>query len=203
MCDPHYEEFEAGTRPIATGDGYTIKVVSGTFQNVTATQAGRTPVSLLDIRITRPGVTLPISVPRGQVGMAYTYRGAAEVVWGAGGGGSSSGALPEGTAALFDEGEAGDGLVFRTRDDARLVQVPAPHVDVSRATEETAAAILLIFGDPIREPIARYGPFVMNTQEEIKQAFADFRSGKLERESRIKTEGGKGKGKGGEGEGEL
>ena len=38
---------------------------------------------------------------------------------------------------------------------------------------------VLIGGKPIGEPIARYGPFVMNTQEEIKGAFAEYRSGKL------------------------
>ena len=40
---------------------------------------------------------------------------------------------------------------------------------------------LLIAGEPIREPIARHGPFVMNTWEEIEQAFRDYRSGKLGR----------------------
>lgn len=44
---------------------------------------------------------------------------------------------------------------------------------------ETDARVLLIAGMPLREPIAAYGPFVMNTADEIRQAFDDFRNGKL------------------------
>ena len=51
----------------------------------------------------------------------------------------------------------------------------------ARATFEASAGgrFLLVAAAPIGEPIARYGPFVMNTDEEIKQAFADYRSGRL------------------------
>ncbi len=39
--------------------------------------------------------------------------------------------------------------------------------------------MLLIAGSPLNEPIARYGPFVMNTREEIYQAIEDYREGKM------------------------
>jgi redox-sensitive bicupin YhaK (pirin superfamily) len=53
---------------------------------------------------------------------------------------------------------------------------------VSIAAPATARApleVLLIGGMPLREPVARYGPFVMNTKEEIIRAFEDYREGRM------------------------
>jgi redox-sensitive bicupin YhaK (pirin superfamily) len=50
---------------------------------------------------------------------------------------------------------------------------------VQVAAGDAGAALLLIAGRPLGEPIARYGPFVMNTREEIAQAFADFQAGRF------------------------
>lgn len=50
---------------------------------------------------------------------------------------------------------------------------------VSIKAGSKGARFILLAADPIKEPIARYGPFVMNTQEEIYQAFDDFRAGKF------------------------
>ena len=44
---------------------------------------------------------------------------------------------------------------------------------------QEALRVVLFAGQPLREPVAAYGPFVMTTQEEIEQAFLDYRSGKF------------------------
>jgi redox-sensitive bicupin YhaK (pirin superfamily) len=57
--------------------------------------------------------------------------------------------------------------------DGNEIRIEAPHENPS------SARVLLIGGQPLNEPIARYGPFVMNAPEEIRQAFEDYRSGRM------------------------
>lgn len=89
--------------------------------------------------------------------------------------------LPEGhTSALFvlkgkvklDAGDAlGEAELALLQRDGETVGVKA----------ETDATILVLSGEPIDEPVVGYGPFVMNTQQQIREAIADYQDGKLGR----------------------
>jgi redox-sensitive bicupin YhaK (pirin superfamily) len=91
-------------------------------------------------------------------------------------------ALPEGHNAFVYvyEGAAaiGDGDDAREVDAQELAVLAGGEVLKLRAGAAGTRAIL-VAGRPLREPVARYGPFVMNTKQEVMQAFVDFQEGKF------------------------
>jgi redox-sensitive bicupin YhaK (pirin superfamily) len=99
-----------------------------------------------------PGAVVEQPLAEGHHAFVYVFEGRAEV-------GSSGHSLSDGQLGLLGPGHS-----------VRLaVQSGAP----------VGARLLLLAGQPLREPVARYGPFVMNTESEIQQALADFRSGRF------------------------
>ncbi|WP_462114747.1 pirin family protein [Lysobacter xanthus] len=85
-------------------------------------------------------------------------------------------ALPEGHA----------GFVYAYEGDVRIGGQPVRTKQLAVLEGEavtfeaaTAARVLLVAGRPLREPVARHGPFVMNTREELQQAFADYQAGRF------------------------
>ena len=96
------------------------------------------------------GARIEHAVSEGHTAIAYLMRGSARF------GGER--AHPARAAVVFDRN--GDTVVIENAGDDRL-------------------ELLMLTGEPIGEPVARYGPFVMNSVEELEQAFADFHSGTM------------------------
>ena len=151
MIPPRYQDTAAELIPIVTDeDGKVwVKVIAGESLGTTAVIETRTPIMYLDIRL-QPGTVLSQAVPEEYDGFCYVWRGSGYL-------GAERRRAEKGQIALFDKGSE-----FRME-----------------AGENSEIRMLLIAGVPLNEPIARHGPFVMNTWEEIEQAFEDYRSGKL------------------------
>jgi redox-sensitive bicupin YhaK (pirin superfamily) len=137
--------------PVVEKAGVSVKVIAGQFDDaVGPVRQPATDPTYMDIRLDA-GVDFSLPVPVGHSAFVYVYEGGLSV------GGSREAATihAQELAVLGDGGEV-------------RLQGRAPR---SRA--------ILVAGRPLREPVARYGPFVMNTREELHQAFADFQSGKF------------------------
>jgi quercetin 2,3-dioxygenase len=151
MIAPEYRDVPPAQVPVYTLDGgATVRVIAGVSRGVTGAVTRPTTEPLyLDIALPA-GTTFEQALPAGHNAFVYVYGGAVEI---------------EGTRvdrermAILANDPAAEGLRVRALDgDAKL---------------------LLIAGQPLNEPIAQYGPFVMNTTQEIHQAMADFQRGAL------------------------
>ena len=151
MVPPRYQDTPPDVIPIATEqEGKVwVKVIAGEALGTKAVIETRSPMMYLDIHL-QPGTVFEQTVPEDFDGFAYVWYG--------------SGFLGESKepAKFGQAGILGEGREFRME---------------ASANEELR--VLLIAGQPLREPIAAHGPFVMNTAEEIQQAFADYQSGRL------------------------
>ena len=154
MIKPRYQEIGAARIPTArTEDGLvSVKIIAGEALGARALIETQTPIMYLHFTL-KPGGRVWQIVPRGYNAFAYVIDGAGR--FGA------------------DEEEATDGqmLMFARDGDEVLMTNPA---DAGSSLD-----VLLIAGVPLHEPVARYGPFVMNTRAEIYQAIEDYQSGRM------------------------
>ncbi len=152
MSEPRYQEY--GPNEIPTVDvapGVRVKVIAGEVAGVRGPidQPATTPV-YLDLHL-EAGGAFRQTLPADHSAFLYVYEGALAV-------GEGSGATPVSAQQLAVLGR-GEAVVLK-------------------ATAAGTRAIL-VAGEPLREPVARYGPFVMNTREEIIQAVDDLRAGRF------------------------
>ena len=158
MCMPWYRDIQSQDVPeLHTAEGVRVRVIAGQSQGVAG--AVQRPASeypsdalYLDLHFSGDQV-FSQALPAGHNAFVYVYRGQLAVL-----GTPGQTAVPAQHMAIL--ANAGDGV---------------------RLQGAAGTRALLIAGSPLREPIAQYGPFVMNSREELMQAVHDFQSGRLGR----------------------
>jgi redox-sensitive bicupin YhaK (pirin superfamily) len=154
MMKPRYQEIPNWQIPKATSaDGLVrVSVIAGVAMGEKAVIETRTPIIYLHYKVEPGGVAIQ-QVPGAYNAFAYVVKG----------------------VGLFGaEGErAGDGQMVLFTQDGDEVRIENPLY--AKATVE----VLLVAGVPLNEPVARYGPIVMNTEEEIREAIEDYRLGRM------------------------
>ena len=151
MRDPWYRDIASAEIPELALPGATVRVIAGESHGVAgAVQRDATQPTYLDIRL-EPGASFEQALPESHNAFVYVYRGALRFDTGC--------LVPTGRMAILANTPGSDG--------ARLT-----------ASEE-GARVILVAGQPLGEPIAQYGPFVMNTEGELLQAVRDFQAGKF------------------------
>ncbi|HSI49637.1 MAG TPA: pirin family protein [Ideonella sp.] len=151
MVPAWYRDIPSAEIPEFRAEGVTVRVIAGEATGVKgAIQRQHTEPLYLDIHLA-PGASFAQALPAEFHAFAYVYRGEAQI---------GDKPVPLQRMAILAQDQGSDGVAIRNEGDAEL-------------------RLLLIAGRPLREPIAQYGPFVMNTNEQVFQAVEDFRAGRL------------------------
>lgn len=151
MIAPRYQDVRAERITAATGNGATARVIAGEAFGVKGAADTLMPVRLLDVKVDA-NAAFEIDVPDEHACFIYVYEGDVRVTDRSG----NPVDVISGTLALL---VGNDGVRLEAG--------------------KSGAKLLFADGKPIREPIARYGPFVMNTREEVQKAFEDYSRGEL------------------------
>ncbi|WP_314441854.1 pirin family protein [Massilia timonae] len=150
MIEPWYRDIPLEEVPRFTlDDGVTVQVIAGSTHGVLGS-VQRAHTEPLYLDLEIPaGVTFEQPIPAGHNAFVYVFRGEA-VIEGKG--------VGQARMAILDNAPGADGVRIKALAPTRL---------------------LVLAGRPLNEPIAQYGPFVMNTQAELQQAVEDFRAGRF------------------------
>jgi redox-sensitive bicupin YhaK (pirin superfamily) len=152
LCEPWYRDIQSKEIPeVTTEDGVLVRVIAGSSHGTAgAMQREYTEPLYLDLHFpATDGVVFEQPLPETHNAFVYVYRGAVNVMQG-----DAASTVPVKRMAILSN--AGDRVVLRAEANTRAI---------------------VIAGKPLNEPIAQYGPFVMNTREELVQAVDDFRAG--------------------------
>jgi redox-sensitive bicupin YhaK (pirin superfamily) len=152
MTAPRYQDIPGEDIPeVSLGNGVEAKVIAGELGGVTGavSQVATEPV-YYDLHFAA-GASVVIPLPEGHNAFLYVYEGQVQ-------------AGPDGSRTPIERGE---------------IALTSHGASVELTAGDAPSRLILVAGRPLKEPVARYGPFVMNTAEEIRQAFMDYQSGRL------------------------
>ncbi len=150
MATPWYRDIPSGEIPrFETPEGVAVQVIAGASHGIQGA-VERAGSEPLYLDLHLPaGSSFVQALPPGHNAFLYVYRGEVKV---------GDKAVPERRMAIFANAPDADGIAIKA---------------------DVASRALLIAGAPLDEPIVQHGPFVMNTQEEIRQAVRDFHEGRF------------------------
>jgi redox-sensitive bicupin YhaK (pirin superfamily) len=148
MGQPRYQEVNSGTIPVIEKDGVSVRLVAGDLDGIRGPVAEISASPLyMDVKL-NPGSRFVHPIPGGHTTLAYVFEGAGEF---------GSEVVESVSMVVFND----DGDQIEVKSDAAGKGV----------------RFMLIAGAPFKEPIVPYGPFVMNTVEEIQEAINELRNG--------------------------
>ncbi|WP_016906267.1 pirin family protein [Streptomyces xiaopingdaonensis] len=158
MKDPRYQDIGGGqVKLLTTADGGALlRVIAGELDGHEGPGVTHTPITLLHATVS-PGAEITVPWRREYNALAYVLAGRGSV-------GTEHRPVHLGQTAVFGSGES---LTVRAAD--------------SQDAHTPDLEVLLLGGRPLREPMAHYGPFVMNSHAELAAAFEDFKAGRLGR----------------------
>jgi hypothetical protein len=156
MVDPRYQDIgrDAVTLVRSSDGGALVRIVSGQVDGFSGPGRTYTPVNLLHASVA-PGARLELPWDRSSNALVYVLAGRGTI-------GSTGHPISMGQLAVLGEGD------YLTVD-----------ADPTQDSRSQMFELFILGGRPIGEPVAHYGPFVMNTSDELQQAFEDFRRGKM------------------------
>jgi quercetin 2,3-dioxygenase len=152
MAEPRYQNLRAKDMPVREEDGVLIRIFSGSSGGIQSTTKNYVPVTMVEINL-QPGATVTQDLPGDYNGFMYVLEGKGQF-------GKSKTEAEKGHVLLLGKGEEGQ----------------ASEVTI---TARESLRLLIYAGKPLNEPIVARGPFVMNTEEEIRQAYRDYMDGKF------------------------
>ncbi|GHH56604.1 hypothetical protein GCM10018775_63100 [Streptomyces umbrinus] len=156
MMAPRYQDIRGGSvQLLSTPDGGALlRVIAGELDGHQGPGITHTPITMIHATVT-PGAELTLPWREDFNALAYVMAGRGSV-------GADRRPVHTGQTTVFG---AGSSLTVRA--------------DEKQDANTPDLEVVILGGQPIREPMAHYGPFVMNTREELQQAFDDFQKGRL------------------------